>query len=184
MQASINLHDYLLSRYAKAAGIDLENATRKEIALLARLVEMSEGISYDSSMKPGYIEKILRESRKTGKNIRIVPDRKFWKNGYCNQQKDGWTYHLQLYKPRTKPVYYDSKGNIFTKTILSIRKIIEGGIIWSVHTDLKGPLYISFDKKTIYNLWIDYPDCFTPEQIAIFKIEMPYWADYFEDRTR
>lgn len=181
MQAYINLHDYLLSRYAKAAGIDLENATRKESALLARLLDMSEGISYDSSLKPEYIEKKLRESHKTGKNIRIVPDRKFWKNGNCHNQTDGWTYHLQLYKPRTEPVYYDSKGNIFTNTIIFFRKKIEGGKIWSVYTNLKGPLYITFDKKTIYNLWIDYPDNFTPEQIAIFKTEMPYWVEYFED---
>ena len=48
--------------------------------------------------------------------------------------------------------------------------------IWSVR-DLKhiGPVLISFDKKKIYNLWCDYPNEFTKDEIAIFKKEMPFW---------
>lgn len=39
------------------------------------------------------------------------------------------------------------------------------------------------DKKTIYNLFGDYPDNMTLEQIALIKEEMPFWADFFEVRT-
>ena len=52
--------------------------------------------------------------------------------------------------------------------------------IWSVETpetiDSVGPILFSFDKKTVFNFWTDYPDKLTPEQIAIFKKENPYLA--------
>ena len=89
-----------------------------------------------------------------------------------------------MYKPRTAPVYYDSKGNIFGKSPVSFNKEIKGGKIWSVDTDEIGPLYITFDKKTIYNLFSDYPYNMTQEQVAIVKKEMPYWAKFFRDRTQ
>ncbi|MBT8853752.1 hypothetical protein BTH55_03010 [Lactobacillus delbrueckii subsp. bulgaricus] len=47
-----------------------------------------------------------------------------------------------------------------------------------------GRLEISFDKKKIYNLWTDYPDKFTPEEIEIFKKEEPYWANFFKAREK
>ena len=46
-----------------------------------------------------------------------------------------------------------------------------------------GGLYFSFDKKTVLNLWTDYPQKFTAEQKAIFDKEYPYWADFFKGRT-
>jgi len=40
----------------------------------------------------------------------------------------------------------------------------------------KGPIYFSFDKKTIFNFYTDYPEKLTPEQIELFKKEHPELA--------
>ena len=50
--------------------------------------------------------------------------------------------------------------------------------------DLKhiGGILISFDKKTIYNLWTDYPQKFTPGQIETIRKEIPYWYNFFRNR--
>lgn len=45
-----------------------------------------------------------------------------------------------------------------------------------------GPMLISFDKKKIYNLWTDYPDNMTKEEVEIFDEENPFWADFFSWR--
>ena len=45
-----------------------------------------------------------------------------------------------------------------------------------------GELLYSFDKKKIYNLWVDYPYNFTDEELEIFAQEQPYWVDFFKDR--
>ncbi len=42
--------------------------------------------------------------------------------------------------------------------------------------DTIGEILFSFDKKTVFNFWTDYPDKLTAEQIAIFKQENPYLA--------
>lgn len=46
-----------------------------------------------------------------------------------------------------------------------------------------GQLLVSFDKKTVLNLWTDYPQKFTPEQRAIFEKECPEWARFFKNRV-
>ncbi len=48
--------------------------------------------------------------------------------------------------------------------------------------ELRGPLCITFDKKNIYNLWSDFPDKLTDEEVRIFCNENPYWADFFKPR--
>ncbi len=49
--------------------------------------------------------------------------------------------------------------------------------IWQVETYGKeGPYLFSFDQKTIFDFWTDYPDKLTPEQIEIFKKENPIMA--------
>lgn len=50
--------------------------------------------------------------------------------------------------------------------------------------DLKhiGGVLISFDKITIYNLWTDFPQEFTPKQIETIQKEMPYWYNFFKSR--
>ena len=38
------------------------------------------------------------------------------------------------------------------------------------------------NKKTIFNLFQDYPYKLTKEQKEIFDRENPYWKDFFSDR--
>lgn len=45
-----------------------------------------------------------------------------------------------------------------------------------------GEILFSFDKKKIYNLWIDYPYNFTKEEKELFDKENPYWANFFKNR--
>ncbi|MBQ5951094.1 MAG: hypothetical protein IJL66_02965 [Lachnospiraceae bacterium] len=42
----------------------------------------------------------------------------------------------------------------------------------------------SFDRKTIYNMFADYPWELTPEQVELFDRENPYWAEFFTDRKQ
>lgn len=56
-------------------------------------------------------------------------------------------------------------------------------IWWLDNGDEKtGEFIFSFDKITEYNLFRDYPEKLTPEQIKIFDEENPFWADFFKDR--
>ena len=54
--------------------------------------------------------------------------------------------------------------------------------VWWVDNGKLGVLEVSFDKKTILNLFQDYPYKFTKEEKEIFDKENPYWADFFKDR--
>lgn len=56
--------------------------------------------------------------------------------------------------------------------------------IWWVDTSwyAKGLMLITFDKKKFYNLFEDYPQNMTSEEIEIFDKENPFWEDYFSDR--
>ena len=55
--------------------------------------------------------------------------------------------------------------------------------IWWVDTyDIRDGGTFSFDKKTTYSLFGDYPHNLTPEQKEIFDKENPYWADFFGNR--
>ena len=55
-------------------------------------------------------------------------------------------------------------------------------IWWVLNPETKGEWLFSFDKKTIFNMFADYPDKLTSEQKAIFDEENPYWAEFFSDR--
>lgn len=55
-------------------------------------------------------------------------------------------------------------------------------IWWVENLDSRGELLISFDKKKIFNLFEDYPNNLTKEQIEIFDKENPYWRDFFAYR--
>lgn len=56
-------------------------------------------------------------------------------------------------------------------------------VIWWKDTPEYCGLWIfSFDKKTEYNMFADYPHKLTAKQKAIFDKENPYWADFFSDR--
>ncbi|MGP1590303.1 MAG: DUF7675 family protein [Prevotella sp.] len=56
-------------------------------------------------------------------------------------------------------------------------------IYWTSNSDSIGEFLFSFDKKTIYNLFRDYPYKLNKEQKEIFDKENPYWADFFSDRN-
>ena len=56
-------------------------------------------------------------------------------------------------------------------------------IWWVDNPERIGEWEFSFDKKTVFNMFSDYPHKLTPEQKAIFDKENPYWADFFKDRT-
>ena len=45
-----------------------------------------------------------------------------------------------------------------------------------------GEFVFSFDKKTRFNLFADYPYKLTAKQKEIFDKEEPYWANFFKDR--
>ena len=53
---------------------------------------------------------------------------------------------------------------------------------WKETPDTVGEWLFSFDKKTVFNLFSDYPHKLTPEQKELFDKENPYWAEFFEDR--
>ena len=49
---------------------------------------------------------------------------------------------------------------------------------WVDNPDTKGERLFSFDKKTVFNLFSDYPHKLTPEQKEIFDKENPFWRDF------
>lgn len=50
--------------------------------------------------------------------------------------------------------------------------------IWQVDTHgQEGTYLFSFDQKTVFNFWTDYPDKLTLEQIKIFKNENSTMAE-------
>lgn len=55
---------------------------------------------------------------------------------------------------------------------------------WWVETAwfARGLMLISFDKQKFYNLFEDYPQNMSSEEIEIFDKENPFWADFFSDR--
>ncbi len=64
---------------------------------------------------------------------------------------------------------------------IKFQKVHRTDKIWWVHTEgCIGELKISFDKKTIINLWTDYHRL-SPEQKEMFDKENPFWADFFGD---
>ena len=56
-------------------------------------------------------------------------------------------------------------------------------IWWLDNSDEKvGEWIFSFDKKTTYNMFADYPHKLTHEQKEIFDRENQFWKDFFADR--
>lgn len=55
-------------------------------------------------------------------------------------------------------------------------------IWWLDNTEKVGEWLFSFDKKTVFNMFADYPHNLTPEQKEIFDEENSYWAYFFKDR--
>lgn len=57
-------------------------------------------------------------------------------------------------------------------------------IWWLNNPEVKGEWVFSFDKKTEFNMFRDYPYALTLEQKKIFDEENPYWKNFFMDRTQ
>ena len=56
-------------------------------------------------------------------------------------------------------------------------------IWWLDNSDeIEGEWIFSFDKKTRFNMFRDYPKKLSKEQKEIFDKENPYWADFFKGR--
>lgn len=54
--------------------------------------------------------------------------------------------------------------------------------IWWIDSDGVGEWLFSFDKKKIYNMFRDYPNNMTDEEVKIFDRENPKWAEFFARR--
>lgn len=55
---------------------------------------------------------------------------------------------------------------------------------WVDCIDMVGRHLFTLDGQKIYNLFSDYPHELSPEEKAIFDKENPYWAKFFDDRSR
>lgn len=53
---------------------------------------------------------------------------------------------------------------------------------WVDNYDIVGVHLFSFDREHVFNLFADYPDKLSEEQVKIFDRENPFWADFFSDR--
>ena len=56
-------------------------------------------------------------------------------------------------------------------------------VLWVDNPEELGVFMFTFDRKTFFNLFADYPWKLTPEQKEIFDKENPHWANFFKDRT-
>lgn len=77
----------------------------------------------------------------------------------------------------------DDDEPLYDEDSLFFRNKKSDTIWWLDHPDEYGILEFSFDKKTVFNLFRDYPHKLTPEQRELFDRENPYWADFFKDRS-
>ncbi len=55
-------------------------------------------------------------------------------------------------------------------------------IWWVDDTEETGLWLFSFDKKKVFNMFADFPQKLSKEQVQIFVKENPEWADFFKDR--
>ena len=58
----------------------------------------------------------------------------------------------------------------------------ESKVWWIDKIGVIGEFLFSLDKKKIYNLFLDYPNNMTEEEVRIFDSENPFWSDFFSDR--
>ena len=100
----------------------------------------------------------------------------------------------EVTKPSPKDIY--NMHNLYLKEITDLiidktsktqfefyKKKDEDKVWWVEKSDTIGEHLFSFDKKTVFNLFRDYPYKLTSEEKEIFDKENPYWADYFKDRN-
>ena len=58
----------------------------------------------------------------------------------------------------------------------------ESKVWWIDKIGVIGEFLFSFDKKKIYNLFLDYPHNMTEEEVKIFDSENPFLRDFFSQR--
>ncbi len=49
---------------------------------------------------------------------------------------------------------------------------------WTGLADGTSVIFLSFDKKNLYNIYRDVPQKLTEEQLKIFIEDEPFWADW------
>ncbi len=90
---------------------------------------------------------------------------------------------IEEYERELKESGEDYYIDEFTGFVYAFEKKEDADKIWWVDTyNIRDGGRFSFDKKTVYSLFGDYPHKLTPEQKEIFDKENPYWADFFKDR--
>lgn len=47
---------------------------------------------------------------------------------------------------------------------------------------LVGPLLVTIDRIHVVNLWTDFPDKLSNDEIQILREEAPYWYKFFSTR--
>lgn len=77
-----------------------------------------------------------------------------------------------------------SKGRDQVEQLNNYFKNNPTDVIWWVDnsSEVKGEWIFTFDKKTHFNMFSDYPHKLTKEQKKIFDEENPEWAEFFKDR--
>lgn len=53
---------------------------------------------------------------------------------------------------------------------------------WIDNLGVLGEHLFSFDKKKIYNIFLDYPHNLTEGEKKIFDEDEPYWREFFKNR--
>lgn len=53
---------------------------------------------------------------------------------------------------------------------------------WQETPDDVGLFLFSFDRVKVYNLFQDFPEKLSKEEVEIFCKENPFWANFFNDR--
>lgn len=68
--------------------------------------------------------------------------------------------------------------------IVDFYKIKPSDKIWWIDGGNIGEHLFTFDKRTIFNLFADYPWKLTEEERSIFAKENPFWAIRMADRLK
>lgn len=76
--------------------------------------------------------------------------------------------------------YIDSQKQSAKEQEYTFTKKHKKDKVWRAHPKVKkmGPMLFSFDKKTVFNVFSDYPQELTKEEKEIFDKEYPFWADW------
>ena len=66
--------------------------------------------------------------------------------------------------------------------VMSDKKDNNTGFRWIKKPEQKGEFLFTFDGKTVFNLFSDYPHELTAEQKMEFDEKNPFWADFFKEQ--